>query len=36
MPLDVLGRTRATLTKSASMSYADRCGNLVKLRRDGD
>ena len=26
MPLDVLGRTRATLTKSASMSYADRCG----------
>ena len=26
MPLDVLGRTCATLTKSASMSYADRCG----------
>ena len=26
MPLDVLGRTRATLTKSASMSFADRCG----------
>ena len=26
MPLDVLGRTRATLTKPASMSYADRCG----------
>ena len=26
MPLDVLGRTRATLTESASMSYADRCG----------
>ena len=26
MPLDVLGRTRATLTKSASMSYAERCG----------
>ena len=26
MPFDVLGRTRATLTKSASMSYADRCG----------
>ena len=26
MPLDVLGRTRATLTKSASMTYADRCG----------
>ena len=26
MPLDVQGRTRATLTKSASMSYAERCG----------
>ena len=26
MPLDVLGRTRATLTESASMTYADRCG----------
>ena len=26
MPLDVLGRTRATLTKSASMSYAERYG----------
>ena len=26
MPLDVLGRMHATLTKSASMSYADRCG----------
>ena len=26
MPLDVLGHTRATLTKSASMSYAERCG----------
>ena len=26
MPLDVLGRTRATLTKSASISYAERCG----------
>ena len=26
MPLDVLGRTRATLTESASMSNADRCG----------
>ena len=36
MPLDVLGRTRATLTKSASMSFAGRCGNLVKLRRAGD
>ena len=30
MPLDVLGRTRATLTKSASMSYADRCGESCK------
>ena len=36
MPLDVLGRTRATLTKSTSMSFAGRCGNLVKLRRAGD
>ena len=26
MPLDVLGRTRATLTKSASISCAERCG----------
>ena len=26
MPLNVLGCTRATLTESASMSYADRCG----------
>ena len=26
MPLDVLGRTRATLTKPASMSFAGRCG----------
>ena len=25
MPLDVLGCTHATLTESASMSYADRC-----------
>ena len=26
MPLDVLGRTRATLTKPASISFAERCG----------
>ena len=26
MPLDVLGRTRATLTEAASMSFAARCG----------
>ena len=37
MPLDVLGRTRATLTKPASISpYLKRLGNLVKLGRDGD
>ena len=26
MPLHVQGRMRTTLTKSASMSYAERCG----------
>jgi hypothetical protein len=37
MPLDVLGRTRATLTKSASISpWPEGLGNLVKLCRDGD
>ena len=37
MPLDVLGRTRATLTKPASISpYPKGLGNLVKLGRDGD
>ena len=37
MPLDVLGRTRATLTKPASISpYLKRLGNLVKLYRAGD
>jgi hypothetical protein len=37
MPLDVLGRTRATLTKAASLSpWPEGPGNLVKLRRDGD
>jgi hypothetical protein len=37
MPLDVLGRTRATLTEPASLSPCpEGLGNLVKLRRDGD
>ena len=47
MPLDVLGRTRATLMKSASFSscalfrgahwpWPEGLGNLVKLHRDGD
>ena len=37
MPLDVLGRTRATLTGSTSLSPEPKgLGNLVKLRRDGD
>lgn len=37
MPLDVLGRTRATLTEPASISpYPEGLGNLVKLGRDGD
>ena len=36
MPLDVLGRTRATLTKSTSIPWPKGPGNLVKLRRDGD
>ena len=37
MPLDVLGRTRATLTESASLSPWPRgLGNLVKLGRAGD
>jgi hypothetical protein len=37
MPLDVLGRTRATLTKPASLSpWPKGLGNLVKLRRAGD
>ena len=37
MPLDVLGRTRATLTKPASITpYPKGLGNLVKLGRDGD
>ena len=37
MPLDVLGRTRATLTEPASsFPWPEGLGNLVKLRRDGD
>ena len=37
MPLDVLGRTRATLTEPASISPCpEGLGNLVKLGRDGD
>ena len=35
MPLDVLGRTRATLTEPAS-SLAERSGKSWKLRRAGD
>ena len=37
MPLDVLGRTRATLTEPASLPpWPEGLGNLVKLCRDGD
>ena len=37
MPLDVLGRTRATLTEPASLPpWPEGMGNLVKLCRDGD
>ena len=37
MPLDVLGRTRATLTEPASSSpWPEGLGNLVKLCRAGD
>jgi hypothetical protein len=37
MPLDVLGRTRATLTESTSTSpWPKGLGNLVKLCRAGD
>jgi hypothetical protein len=37
MPLDVLGRTRATLTEPASLSpWPEGLGNLVKLCRAGD
>ena len=37
MPLDVLGRTRVTLTHSSSLSPWSRGpGNLLKVRRAGD
>src|SRR5437879_12708369 len=37
MPLDVLGRTRATLTEPTSSSpWPEGLGNLVKLCRAGD
>ena len=36
MPLDVLGRTRATLTESTSGPASKGVGNLWKLRRAGD
>ena len=37
MPLDVLGRTRATLTETTSSSpWPEGLGNLVKLCRAGD
>ncbi len=37
MPLDVLGRTRVTLTESTSVFPCPiGPGNLLKLRRDGD
>src|SRR4051812_903832 len=37
MPLDVLGRTRATMTEPASRSpWPEGPGNLVKLCRAGD
>ena len=37
MPLDVLGRTRATLTNSTSLQpWLRGLGNLLNVRRDGD
>jgi hypothetical protein len=37
MPLDVLGRTRATLTKATSIHpWSEGLGNLLKLCRAGD
>ena len=37
MPLDVLGRTRATLMHSTSLQpWPEGLGNLLKLHRDGD
>ena len=36
MPLDVLGRTRATLTHTASISGSERQLAISNMRRDGD
>jgi hypothetical protein len=36
MPLDVLGRTRATLMHIPSVPGLKRSGNLVNVYRDGD
>jgi hypothetical protein len=36
MPLDVLGCTRVTLTKAASITLAERPGKSFKLCRAGD
>ena len=36
MPLDVLGRTRATLMHSTSVPWPKGLGNLVNLHRDRD
>jgi hypothetical protein len=36
MPLDVLGRTRATLTHTASISGPERWLAISNMRRDGD
>ena len=36
MPLDVLGRTRATLMKAPSVPWPRGLGNLLKLHRAGD
>ena len=36
MPLDVLGRTRATLMKSTSIPSPKGAGNLLKFHRAGD
>jgi hypothetical protein len=36
MPLDVLGRTRATLMNSTSPSWIERFGKSLKFHRDGD
>ena len=36
MPLDVLGRTRATLTHTASFTGPERRSAISNMRRDGD